>query len=103
MEFLYRKNQTLFEIDLRLFYKTKSIEISCPIVPKHLPPAALVGGKGGAENECCAKQATDPTLDSNQEYLVSDTSSGRYYTCYSLDRRSVCVEAIFYFETKTLN
>lgn len=49
----------------KLFYNTKSIEILCP-------PSL-----NEAQN-----------ID-NLEYLVSDSQSGRYYTCYSLNKRSV--------------
>jgi hypothetical protein len=48
----------------KLFYTNKSIEISCP-------------------------PSLNETNHNNQDYLVSDSQTGRYYTCYSLNRRSV--------------
>ena len=67
-------------IIFRLFYKSKSIEISCPIVPKQM--SAFL-------NDDQSNQKLEMDLDSTEDYLISDTPTGRYYTCYSLDRRNV--------------
>lgn len=54
----------------KLFYKTKSIEILCPPNLNE----SMMGSK------------------STQDYLISDSLTGRYYTCYSLNTRNAELE-----------
>jgi len=65
----------------RLFYKNKSIEISCLEQSYDTP---LINASEGSSIE---KQ----NLEVTQDYLISDSLTGRYYTCYSLNKRSVRV------------
>ncbi|RNA07305.1 hypothetical protein BpHYR1_010904 [Brachionus plicatilis] len=92
-------NQTWY----KLFYKTKSIEILTPVTKKNKRMCQN-------EKEHCSDESD---LDACQDYLISDSTSGRYYTCFSLNRRTgdveelkICVENIPEFKTyiqKTLN
>jgi hypothetical protein len=70
----------------RLFYKNKSIEISC-LDQSYDPP--LIGSSEGSSIE---KQ----NLEVTQDYLISDSLTGRYYTCYSLNKRNVRVCLYFF-------
>ena len=73
---LKKFSRILYFYHQRLFYKNKSIEISCPSV---------------CSDE--SKNATDnSTLESTQDYLISDSLTGRYYTCYSLNKRNVWIK-----------
>jgi hypothetical protein len=69
-------NQTLY----KLFYKNKSIEISCPDV--------------NISDLASKKPDTNAQPETTQDYLISDSLTGRYYTCYSLNKRNGEVEEI---------
>ncbi len=61
----------------KLFYdETKSIEISCPAVTGNVTENDEI--KTDDKSELCS--CTD--------YLISDSLTGRYYTCYSLNERT---------------
>ncbi|CAF0911632.1 unnamed protein product [Brachionus calyciflorus] len=90
----------------KLFYKTKSIEIMCPQTKKEV-------GLKQEIKELDSNINSAIELESFQDYLISDSTSGRYYTCFSLNRRTgdveeikICVDNIPAFKTylqKTLN
>ena len=46
--------------------------------------------KKNITNHCVQEFETiESNLDTFQDYLISDSTSGKYYSCYSLNRRIV--------------
>ena len=81
----------------KLFYReNKSIEISCPSpiekAPAQLADTSSSGEKVIKTHETCSKESNE--LFSCVDYLISDSLTGRYYTCYSLNERSCQVDEI---------
>jgi hypothetical protein len=70
---------------LRLFYKNKSIEISCP--DQSFESKSITNSDNSATDKS--------NLQITQDYLISDSLTGRYYTCYSLNKRNVFILVLF--------
>jgi len=59
-----------------LFYKNKSIEISCPLTSNQI-------------SFYSTSESSSLDLNQTYDYLVSDSLTGRFYTCFSLNKRNV--------------
>lgn len=72
----------------KMFYRSKSIEISCPSVYDELKLDEQ-RDTYVVESNCTVNQAA-----LSYDYLISDTVTGRYFSCFSLNKRSGNVEDV---------